>query len=581
MFIGALFPLAMLGAIGYGLYRVLAARKPRPSNTEVDLREQVVRVFRLGLLFVSVVLAAEGIAGLIAEVLPRGDDLVQDSTALAQALAFTIVGVPALFGLARWTRQRLDVDPDELPSVVWAAYLGGTLTVALIMTMVSLQRTLEWVFGLEPLDGRAAGRTVVWGAVLVVHWDLNRRRPLLDQFRAPEERTPWYLIVGSLVGLISASVGTWGLLRAVLRPIYDTAVADVLVAEDSTALIRAAISAAIGLTVWSWFWLRHGQRSPRTERWNAYVLLAGVLGGLVATLISAGVLVHSVLQWFFGDPSAATAAAHFDLLPGVVSSLVVGFCVWLLHRRTLGAAPVHRNEADRVYTYLVAFVGLAVCAAAVTLVVAAFIDAVVDTDVANASVANPIVLAVSFMVVGLPVWLVFWRRAEHNADADVDELRSPSRRLYLLVTIGISAAVALVSMVVLLTNFLEDVTAGELSSGSIRAIRVPVGLVLSATAVAGYHFMVYRDDRRATPTVAPATRRATEVVLISDLGAQDASEVAHALGGRVVRFDLNVVGPPPGDEALARAVEEIGALTTSRALVTVRDGTIGVEALRD
>jgi Domain of unknown function (DUF5671) len=581
--LGALLPLLAIGAAGYGIYRLVASHgQPGRADAEGDLREQVGRAFRLGLLFTSLVLVAEGLAGLLAEALPSTGELAGNSTALARALSFTIVGVPALLGLARWTRRRLTDDPGEVRSVVWAAYLGGTLTVALVVTMVNANRTFQWVTGLASFDGQALGRTLVWGALLAAHWQLNQRRPLLDQFGAVLPRTPWYLLVGSLVGLATGATGMWQLVRASVRPLYDRAFAEVLVASGSHALGQAAIGAVIGSVVWGWFWLRHTWRGPRTERWYGFVLLGGVLGGLVATLVAAGVATHAVLQWLFGQPAAATASVHFDSMPGTVSVLLVGSGVWIHHRRTLAVAGVHRNEADRIYTYLVAVVGLVVCAAAVTLVVAAFVDAVVGAGAIRTSVANPIVLAVSFLAVGLPVWLVFWRRAQRNARADQGELRSPSRRLYLLVALGVSSAVALVALVVLLTDVLEDVTAGGLTAETLRRIRVPLGLVVAAATVAGYHLLVSRHDRQASPAPPPPSRAVREVVLVSDLSTDDADQVAQRLGGRVVRLTTAAVpaGSLPGGDALAQAVCETSALTTSRALVTVRRGRIEVEGLR-
>ena len=58
--------------------------------------------------------------------------------------------------------------------------------------------------------------------------------------------------------------------------------------------------------------------------------------------------------------------------------------------------------------------------------------------------------------------------------------------------------------------------------------------------------------------------------------------MAEGLGGRVVRYTTaNGTGPRPDDEALAAAVETAAALTTGRALVRVRHGTIEVEGLQD
>jgi len=587
VFLGGLLPLVVTAGLVYAVFRIVSANQRaagaggHPGGTDGDLRDQVIRLFRLGLLFIALGLAAEGVVGLLAAVLPRPGELARDPEQLAQALAFTIVGVPALVGLAQWTRRRLAADPEESWSPVWAGYLTLTLLTALLLVLTNVSLTLQWAVDVEPFDGEPLARALVWGAVFAAHWVLSRRRPLVDAQGAAEARTPWYLLAGSLVGLVAGGTALGDVVQVSLRLLYDATVDSDVLAGAGSASVRRAVAAAVpAVAVWLWFWLGHTLRAPRTERWYGYVLLAGVLGGLGTTLIAGGQIVFGVLEWLFGDPDAATASAHFASLPGPVAALGVGGAVWIHHRHTLATTARHRTEIDRIYTYLVAFVGVVVCTAAVTLVVAAFVEAVVGTGLAG-SVADPIVLAVTFLLIGVPLWLVFWRRAEANAKADRSEVRSPSRRLYLLVTLGLSAAVALVALVVLLTGFLTDLTAGELAAETARRIRVPLGLVLSTAAVAGYHAVVYRDDRRSTAPPPPPERRVREVVLISDLTPADAAAVASGLGGRVVRYTTaNGVGPRPDDDALAAAAEAAAALTTGRALVTVRHGAIEVEGLQ-
>ena len=586
--LGGFLPLLVLVGLAYGVYRAVSASQHAgpggsvSSGADGDLRDQVIRLFRLGLLAIALGLATEGLVGLLAAVLPRPGELARDPQELAQALAFTIVGGPALVGLALWTRRRLAEEPEEAWSPLWAGYLTVALTVALIVVLVNAGATLQWALGVERFDGDALARTLVWAAVLAVHWVLNRRRPLVDVLGAAEARTPWYLVIGSLIGLAAGGSALADLVRVSLRMLYDATVDnDVMVGAGSASVRRAVAAAVPGLALWAWFWIGYTRRAPRTERWYGYVLLAGVLGGLATTLIAGGQIVFSVLQWLFGDPAAATAAGHFASLPGPVSSLAVGVAVWGHHRRTLATATRHRSEVDRIYTYLVAFVGVVVCTVAVTLVVAAFVQAAVGPGLAGAD-ADPILLAATFLAIGAPLWLVFWRRAEANTKADRAEVRSPSRRLYLLVTLGLSAGVALVSLVILLTGFLTDLTAGDLAGETLRRIRVPLGLVLSTAAVAAYHGIVYRDDRHSTAPPPPPERRVREVVLISDLAPADAAAVAEGLGGRVVRYTTaNGVGPRPDDEALSAAAEAAAALTTGRALVTVRKGAIEVEGLQD
>jgi hypothetical protein len=589
--IGGFLPLLFLALVGYGIFRLLSGRRHPDTGESVegDTRELVIRAFRLALLAATVILVAEGIAALIAIAIPRSGELARDPLEIAQALSFTVVGVPALAGLAWWTRRRLAEDPDEEPSIVWAAYLGGMVALALIMTLVSLYEVMDWLVGDAPLNHRALGRVVTWSAVLGVHWVLNRRRPLVDLNRRPDDRTPVYLLVGSAIGLGFAAFSVWEFLRAVLRPVYDTVFDTDVMAAGSEPIVVAAAHAVIGLAAWIWWWWLHGLRSNRDGRWYGYVLLAGVLSGLVATLSAGGVMLHSVLQWVFGDPSADVAAVHFDVLPGSIAVLVVGVAVWMHHRHELDERGERvRTEVDRIYNYLVAFAGLVVSAVAVTLVVSAFVEAVTESGAVSASTANPIVLAVTFLILGLPLWWLFWSRAERHAVADPEELLSISRRVYVIVTLGMSATVALISLVIMLTIFFEDMAGGDLGGETFRRLRVPLGLVLSTAVVAVYHGLVYRDDRDAAPSPpppSPAIHGVQHLVMVSDLSTENAGALARRLAGstgsRTVHYRTGGDARPPDDDTVESALAALAEVPGRQALVTVSDGAVSVQGLVD
>jgi len=605
-----LLPIAILVAIVYAVVRLITGRTNPVTgeNSEGDLRELVARMFRLGLLAAAVSLSAEGVAALIGQILPRaGDELARDPLEIAQALSFTIVGVPSVLGLVWWTRRRMEADPDEEPSIIWAAYLGGMLIVALATAMFASIQVLRWIFGLDDFDGRTLGRAVSWSAVLAVHWVLNRRRPLLDLARRPEDRTPVYLLAGSVIGLATAAFGVWQVLRALIQPLFDEVFGGVIADEFSNLIRRALVNALVGLVVWIWFWLLAARTSPRTQRWYAYVLLIGVLSGLTTTISAAGVVIHSILQWYVGNPSSTTAAAHFDPLAGAVAAALVGIGLWVHHRLTLEEPMLpaeetsdqeptaHRpewNEVDRIYHYLVAFAGLVVSAVAMALILAAVFEAIAQPDLVGRAVANPVVTAATFAIIGGPLWWLFWRRMERRVAAAPVEVLSPSRRVYVIGAVGISAAAALTSLVITLTIVFEDVAGAEFGSETLFRLRVPLGVLIAAAAVVAYHAVVYRDDRALAPAPvpdeaapeppAPPTR--PHLMVVTDLPTDARNDVLAALGfgnGDVTAMTVPGPGSPPTDSDLAEARDELAAVSSPGALVIVRSGQVEVQPLID
>lgn len=533
--------LLMFGALVYGVVRLLrSARHGGQGGTTVgphDLRERLGQLFRLLVLFGVVVLVAEGLAGLLSEALPRRASLVRDPDTVARSLAFVVVGLPVLAGLARWSATRLRTDPQEERSGGWSLYLTVTTSLALIFTLVGLDASLRYAFAGDTYDPDAIGRALTWSVVWALHWRLLARRSAV----VAAELAPAVLI-GSVIGLAAGGFGVGRLVASALRLGYDAAFTDVLVVDSTGALGRAAVAAIVGLATWLWHWPLHGVRAPRDRRWHSVVLLGGNLGGLAAAVVGAAQLLHTTLQWFFGDPHTTQASAHFSGVSGSTAAFVVGGVVWAYHRSLLGRPPLQRprDEIDRIADYLAAGVGVVCLALGVTVAVAALGEAIgTSNDVGGATpVANTVVFAVTMIAVGGGVWGWFWSSAQRSAGrSPAAERHALSRRVYLALVLGVSAVVGLISLVVLATMAFEDVARSRAGLHTVFRIRVPAGLVIATAAVAAYHGLVVRDDRRATALLAPADGGRPplrEVIVVSSDTDAVADALRAALGVRVL-----------------------------------------------
>jgi len=505
--IGGLLLLVVLVGLGYGLVQLTGSRRNAPAGGQApspaDLRQQVARLFRLALLAGAVALTAEGVAGLVAEAVPRAGELARDPATLSRALAFTVVGVPVLFGLARWQRAVLARDPEEDASGGWGAYLGVAEAVSLLVALTSLDGVAGWALGLSESRPGALGRSLTWGAVWLVHWRLAAQRRAAAVVPA-QAAVPTHLVFGSAIGLLWTAVGVGAVIEASLQRIYERLWLTTLVADSADPFLRALVLVVLGAATWWWYWFRHTEPAARTPARDAFVLLGGVLGGLIAAVVGAAQLLYHVLEWFFADPDPSGGAAQFASSPGMSATAVVGALVWWYHRGVVARqADEPRSELSRVYSYLGAAVGLVTTAVAVTIAVVAICESLSrGSSLVQPDLAGTVVLAVTLLVVGGPVWGLFWRAAQQH-DAEPAEIRSVSRRVYLLLVLGIAAVVALVALVILLITFFEDLTQGALSSTTLYRLRVPAGLVLSTGALAAYHATVFRADHRAAAALPP------------------------------------------------------------------------------
>jgi hypothetical protein len=559
----------LIGVVGPIVLVVWAVRRAGDRSRGTDGRS-VRRFFLYVLLYGLLIVAATGLidlAGVVfAPPLLAGDE----RDVLARALTFTVLGLPMFVLTALWTRRHLRGDADEAESFGWAAYLTVASLTALGGAMGALHGVVSSALSGDGLDGTGLAGFVVWAALWWAH------RVVTERLLAPQRRQA-LLLLGSLVGLVTSVTGLVMLLGAsVSTLVLDTS--GVLATSGDRALAEAAATVVVGAPVWFVYWLRGLARGGRTPLWLAYVLPVGVGGSLVLAVVGLSVTLYQVLVWLVGEPAWSSAADHFRGTPVAGACVVVGAVSWWYHRRVLAHATAGRSEVTRVYEYLMAGVALVAAAAGVSLVLIAVVEAAVPPAAVErgTSVVNAVLAAVTLLVVGGPLWWLFWSRIGRvtRAEGGGAELASPTRRIYLFVLFGLGGVVAVVAVLVAAFLGIQGALRDGFVPEVLRAVRVPVAILLATGATAGYHWVVYRHDRQVLPA-APPRPAARYVLLIGALDPAVRQEVAHRTGARVDLWERA--------DGLAQpwSVEDVVAAVNAEAghALTIVAGPAGLETI--
>lgn len=514
----------LLVVIVVGVSLFAAARRPSTEGSVEQVGSTIRRLFQYALLFGAVVLVAVGLSAVLGQALSV-NEVASDRRSLALPLAYLMVGFPAGVGLAGWVRRQHLRQPLEAESRAWRLYLTVASITALIVFVVSAIRVLEGVFGAENYSGDALARMIVWLGVWAGHWLLSRKAPT-------QERLVWHRLAGSAIGLIVGSVGLGNSIASALRQVFDQ-MSGGLVATYYSWTWRDALSwLVVGGLVWGWYWLANVLKSDRSSRaFQGYVVILGVLSGLITGLVALSGLLLDALVWFLGD-AQPTVWEQFESAPGGVAALVTGLWIWWYHRSVLAPERAEgRAEVYRVYDYLVSAVGLVASTTGATILLVAFFDtfsrqgAIASSD--GRGGINLVLAAVTAFVIGGPVWGYTWRRTQRLASESAGETNAVSRRTYLFVLIGIGGTTALISLISVFFSVFQAVL-GE-TGNLLRDIRVPLSLVITVGAVAAYHWLVVKRDRRRYPPESSGIRS----IMLIGAGPEVGKEVARRTGAKV------------------------------------------------
>ncbi|SFN74159.1 DUF5671 domain-containing protein [Mycetocola miduiensis] len=524
---------------------VQAPYAPAPGPTA---GQTVRRLIVYTLLFVLVVITAIGVQTLLSLVLGPDTLLVGNNTStIAQGLAFTLIGGP-LAGVLWWILWRRLADPAERGAIEWGLYISAVLVVALVSSSTALLSVIASLIDGD-WDALALGTGLVWAAVWVWHRWMWRHPS-----KGPVELVTLPLIIGAAFGLVLGSLSAITLLNG----IFTTAIRDLTSSPTIggpwwIGTLQALVWAVGGGAVWAWHWYREGARTTTNGLANVFLILFGILLASVASLGGIGTVLYVVLRLLFDN--SEPVGELLSPLGLALAAAAVGTAVWTYHR----AVAIDRSPSTRQASIL-ATSGVALVGAASGLgVVVNSALGILSTPLAGEGLRPLLLGGLSALLVGGVAWILSWRPLR---PADASRLTT-GRRIYLIAVFGISAIVALITLLVIGFQVFQVVLQG--GSGLIDQIRAPLGLLTATALVAGYHFAVWREDQADAVAPAPASRRRTigEVILVT---AADPAPFVQAIqavtGASVAVWRMASAGPGtlPGVEQELAGVRAQGPL---------------------
>ncbi|MGD8149899.1 DUF5671 domain-containing protein [Ornithinimicrobium sp. Y1694] len=500
MAIGILLILGLIvGAVV--VQAVMRAQRPtQPVHHSPQTAGPRIRRFFQYLLLAGLLFAAlGGVSGLVGRAVDPTESF-DGGPDLALMLTFTVVALPLWLALAWWTLRQQRRDPEEATTAGWSWYLTAVGLVTLAVGAVGWYQALSvLVSRTQAFDGSALAIPVVWSTAWALHHIYGPRRTPADLLR------PLHLI-GSLGGLITATVGLILVLSATLRELLGLTL-PTLVPRTVPLILDGAIVLGIGVVIWSLYWLARVATSERDTGWHALVLLFGVGGGLLAAVIAGSLALYGVLVLLVGEPTQTDPAVHLHPLPTQLGTVIAGLLVWWYHRTLLAGRPKglrERTEVNRVYRYLLAAVGLIAASAGLVMVMVTIVEAVAGGAdlLVGPSAINALLGCLVLLAVGVPVWWWHWRHAQHARRLDpTGEVASPTRRAYLLLLFGLAFVAAVIALMTLVYQILQSVLDGGVDAETMRRIRFPLGILVTTSLLSAYHWTVFREDRATAETL--------------------------------------------------------------------------------
>jgi hypothetical protein len=309
----------------------------------------------------------------------------------------------------------------------------------------------------------------------------------------------WYVYLVSAITLQALTWAAINLLRNLTIPGINAPVA-------SIAFQISVIVITLSLFLVHWLWAQRSAARDPEERASLprllylYIMMTAFLAPLVNNAYG---LVRAFLQLILGvapsgyswrTPLSPSQSVWYNLVPLIVLGLL-----WFYHRRVRQGDEkvVPQTEAAAIvrqlYLYLFAAIGLGMSIVAVINLLEWLLNQLflIDKPVADAGRLF-LTAEAARLIVGLPLWLIFWLAAQRLFyGPDEQERESVVRKAYLYLLVFISVMAVVITVTVLLSDILSRLLGLAGSGGDLS---LAIALVVTFGSIWAYHAYVLRGD---------------------------------------------------------------------------------------
>lgn len=307
----------------------------------------------------------------------------------------------------------------------------------------------------------------------------------------------WYIF---LVSAISLNAVVW----AIIELLRQLLVPDIGRARSDIALQLSIIIIGLPFFLGHFSWAQRLARDSEEERTAGlrYYYLYLMMGTFqIPWLVNAYKLCRSVLAGplgaarsyrSFGPADTVSAAVIYQIIALSVLALFWAYHLRLLKRDdiAMGAVPA-ALEPRRVYSYLFTAGGLLMVVVAGNAMLNWLLYQIGASQAPIRGGSEALLDSVAALLVGLPLWLVSWRRVQHMyLDGPRSEQASALRKLYLYAALFAGVMIVVTNAAIILAALIRS----GFGLPSMGDIRDPISLIIIGTVLWSYHDYVLKLD---------------------------------------------------------------------------------------
>ncbi len=479
------------------------------------------RLYFYAVAFISIEVVLWGVIGLLRSIL-NAEDITNNATNLAQALALIFVGVPIFLIHWAWAQNASAKDAEENSASIRAIFLYGILLGTLVPVVQNLlafiNRTVLSTVHLSAYRAVVGGSQTWLDNLLAIivnlliaayFWNILKANWVsLNETENFAELRRLHRFVWVLYGLLMTVYGVQQALTYIFS--FPTGVLGDIGGETA---VNAMALMLIGAPIWVYSWRLLQDALPDSAEKESYLRLGLLylltLGGVIVFLIAGGNFIYSVLLQWLGEGDAWLE--FIRKLGGPISIALPFGMIWAYYSKWLNQQFAfdenlpRRAGKHRLYAYILSLLGLAATVTGLLSLFSVLIDLTIgDAYLGTGGLSEPLSGAIATLVVGLPLWLMTWRPMQAQALTDTDTgdhaRRSIIRKSYLYLVLFASVIGGMVAAGTLVFDLVNAALSGGTTNFWTDVLNELTALIVFIVVLV-YHLLALRSDGAARADV--------------------------------------------------------------------------------